>query len=136
MCIRDRRYSTTTEPRSPTSPSTPNGHGGLVLGPASLPTYDECDDVFFDEKLKQNNNDVPEFAPPPRTPGTASAHDDPWAQRKLRTRHCLVVAALIVVVLVVAVGVGLAVILTQKGEWRVVVVVVGWVRSGCECDVV
>ncbi|PVD31755.1 hypothetical protein C0Q70_07173 [Pomacea canaliculata] len=46
-----KRYSTSTEPRTPT-PSSPNGHVGGVGRVPSLPESGEADDVFVDEKLK------------------------------------------------------------------------------------
>ncbi|XP_070209134.1 uncharacterized protein [Littorina saxatilis] len=116
--VKLQRYSTTTEPRtptasSPTSPTSPNGHGGLpILSPNNLSFTD--DDVFFDEKLKENNNDLPHFAPPPRTPGTAPSPDVMWSQRKLRLRHVIVVAVLVVSLILLAVGVGLAIVFTQN----------------------
>jgi hypothetical protein len=84
--------------------------------PSRFPSLDNNDDVFFDEKLKANNNSVPEFAPPPRTPGTQPAPEVPWSKRKLKTRHCLIIAAAITLLIIIAVGVGVGVALSNRCE--------------------
>ncbi|CAL1546056.1 unnamed protein product [Lymnaea stagnalis] len=107
---RSRRFSS-IEPRSPTSPHTPNGNDNIY----SLP--DDEDNVFADEKEvpKSPSN----FVPPPPTPGTAPSlefNKKSWGTRKLLVRHVVLILFGVVLVVGLAVGITLAVILVNTSE--------------------